>query len=454
MKKIKKFLIVPLVALFFGLLPHFNVFASDDVSVLLNPNYTSEENINNFIDLAVRAESEYPIVKSEILTFVNSLFTNDRPIEFVSVDTFNKSIIYHYLTLEDVAGSTFYTHYKNLSSEEYLMYSARYERYSLSTLSYVGSGTSSGSYRVGDSSYTFKFNRLDYSSLGYQDYNPNLPSVERPSIMPDNGNGIFISSPSDGVKINKLTKNDKGYYEQHFKVRVRYKPNNKGFVSSSSERDKSIIFSSTNGSYSDGDGDGIIIHDSFKWITTPEKALDSVNSPYAECEFLYTTVFQNLGKKVFNISMQLNVLEGSEDFSTFDYREYTDSINIEFVCDENYKDNVIINPDGSSDNDNTGIVGGDDFPTAPEGGSILDWITYLGQLIMWIVTYPFKLLAEISSILIGYISTLVSTLTETSVAITSLFTFIPQDILNVTYGIISFTLMYSVVRGVIKLIRG
>lgn len=100
-------------------------------------------------------------------------------------------------------------------------------------------------------------------------------------------------------------------------------------------------------------------------------------------------------------------------------------------------------------------INGDDFPIAPgKDGSIGDWFDYIGSLIMWIITYPFKLLGDVFNVLTNYINVMVNQLTETSRAITGLFTFIPQDILNVTFGVISFTLLYSVVRGVLKLIRG
>ena len=120
-----------------------------------------------------------------------------------------------------------------------------------------------------------------------------------------------------------------------------------------------------------------------------------------------------------------------------------------------YDNNGVIDGDGS--NSTTDITGDsvDNFPVAPgSDGTIGEWFKYVGELVVWLVTYPFKLLGDVFNVLGIYINSMISQLEETARAINGLLTFIPQDILNVVYGFISFTLLYSVVRGVLKLIRG
>lgn len=454
MKKIKTFLIIPLLALFIGLLPQRVAFADDGVSPLY---VNSFEEFKNFV--------------------VNSIGAIDIPEKVYSSSEYNDYMnkYPYFLICEDNTRIYFIG--------SYTQFSMTYQQGNQSFSSPVLKCSSNGElgtiiyYKSSKDMYYYSTTGISldsiqgnvYPTLKLQPVKGNLrvydtsndfeiveEEEDRPIELPSVGNGILITSPADGSKINKLTYNGKGYLEQNYILRVQYMPNDSIFgVNDDSQ--KMDIIKGISCTMEDSDFDYQIFSDSFRWIVKPSKAVDSVSTPYAIAELQINTVFKDIGKKTFTVTSGLKVSDDSVDI-TRDIREYTDSIDIEFVSDENYSDGSIINPDGSVGSGDNGLDFDnnlDGFPTAPgDGASIVDWIKYFGDVILWLITYPFKLLANAFVVLGGYITTMVNTLTDTSKQITGLFTFIPSDILNVTYGFISFTLLYSVVRGVLKLIRG
>lgn len=454
MKKIKTFLIIPLVALFIGLLPQRIAFADDGVS----PFYVNSfEEFKNFV--------------------VNSIGAIDIPEKVYSSSEYNDYMnkYPYFLIYEDNTRIYFIG--------SYTQFAMTYEQGNQSFSSPVLQCSSNGElgtiiyYKSSKDMYYYSSTSISldsiqgnvYPTLKLQPVKGNLrvydtsndfeiveeEEEDRPTELPSVGNGILITAPASGSKINKLEYNDKGYLEQVFTLKVQYKPNDKSIFGVNDNQQKLDVIKGISCEMEDSDFDYHIFDESFKWIVKPSKVVDSVSSPYAVAEMKISTVFKELGKKVFTVKSALKVADDSTDI-TRDIREYTDSISVEFVSDDNYQDGVVINPDGTtgSDGSNSDIYL-DGFPSAPgDGASIVDWIKYFGDVILWLITYPFKLLANAFVVLGGYITTMVNTLTDTSKQITGLFTFIPSDILNVTYGFISFTLLYSVVRGVLKLIRG
>lgn len=366
--------------------------------------------------------------------FVNTLFTNDYPVEFVLVDKYNKDINYLYLTEEDLINPErkyYLEGFINSRKQKTVGYSVRLVRYSLTTLKEISSGTLSGNFYVGEPDKFLKINSLDFTLLGYDNYfKPDLGDDDHSNILPPSGNGIVITEPLHNSDYNSF-ETDKGY-PVTFKVRGRYKMDYDLWAGD--EADKMQIVNNTTSI-------NPIEILNFKWIKSPTQ--NAFGNRIVEYEMTIKTYFKELGKNKIDIRLMMDVDKDSDDFAR-EHRYYEDEITINLISDENLPDSSI---PGSGDD-------WDSFPTPPEGGSILEWIKYFGDVIIWLVTYPFRLLSYVFSVLIGYITQMVSTLKETSQAISNLFSFIPKDILNVTYGVISFTVLYSVVRGVLKLIRG
>lgn len=444
MKNIQKFFIIPLVALLIGLLPQNLVFARENPWV----DTSGTEDYKYYVYGRVESDSS----NGAISVTIHKYFFNDG--EIVSFGGTPNSAL---LCSSGYFYSTQYTVFSDGSTSEPTI--NKYTDTEFYVPVYQINNIFGGSRGTYYSNYQLFYDVLNEVMPDDVPMSPDDNEDNRVDEMPSEGNGIYIISPSNNSKINKLKYNDKGYFEQNYTVKVQYKPDDSGFFPSTSSSDKSKIIKSFTSEMEDSDFAYQIFSDSFSWVVTPEKALDSVSSPYAIAEFQLNTVFKDLGKKRLIVNCELDVLSGSPDFSlTREYRKYSDSIVIEFFSDENYSDGSIINPDGSVGSGDNGLDFDNNlegFPTSPgDGASIVDWIKYFGDVILWLITYPFKLLANAFVVLGGYITTMVNTLTDTSKQITGLFTFIPSDILNVTYGFISFTLLYSVVRGVLKLIRG
>ena len=128
------------------------------------------------------------------------------------------------------------------------------------------------------------------------------------------------------------------------------------------------------------------------------------------------------------------------------------------LTNDGSREEAIFDSDGNVEsigNSSSSDDGLSNFPNNPgSDGSVVDWFKYIGDIVIWLVTYPFKLLSDVFNLLGTYINSMMLELEETARAINGLLTFIPGDILNVAYGFIAFTLLYSIVRGVLKLIRG
>lgn len=473
MKNIEKFLIIPLVALLVGVLPQRIVYADTYITDyqglenLVSPYWATDvtgDKIKLGAEYLLECEQANPMSGlgvTKIRDFVDTLLVGAYPVELVSVDTYNRKIYYMYLTETDLQDtSNFMLYGQIISSKKTALYNFRYISYSYNDLVKNGSGTIGGAFTKGYSSTYLKVNKLDLRLLGLDNYlQTEEEKIEEeiknhPIELPSTGNGILITAPKSGSKINKLEYNAKGYLEQIFTLRVQYKPK-EGFFGLDDDGQKMDIIKGISCEMEDSDFNYHIFDDSFRWIVKPSKAVDSVSSPYAIAEIKISTVFKDLGRKKFIVNSALKVADDSEDI-TRDIRQYTDSIYVEFVSDENYSDGVVINPDGTTGSDGSNSdINLDGFPTSPgSNATIIDWVKYFGDVIIWLVTYPFKLLANCFTVLGVYITVMLKTLQSTSEQITGLFTFIPKDILNVTYGIISFTLLYSVIRGLLRLIRG
>lgn len=440
MKKIKKFLIIPLVALVFGLLPQRITFAEENLEI--SPLWENSISITSNNELATHfmsggLDETTKNFLFEIFSYEEFSNWNDYKNVFLT-SNYSSNKYYYYVFLCDdfrywrnngeVSGVV------NPTGKEYVYTSTDNVIFTLSSTSDL-TGNSRLIYR--NKTIPIKLSHVTFEDKGiyediyyYPDFSPGSDS-DRVESMPSVGNGIFITSLEDGQEYNSI-KETNGY-PVVYKVKGRYTMDFDLFAGD--EADKLQIVNSLKST-----NELEVL--SFKWIKSPSS--QAFKGGVVEYEVTLKTYFKDLGKQIVDVTLMMDVDSDSTDFVTREHRYYSDYVYVDLISDSDIPPSY---EDGVSDDFN-------EFPEAPVDGGILEWIQYFGNVIIWLVTYPFRLLGEVFSTLIGYISEMVGILQSTSEQITGLFTFIPDDILKVTYGVISFTLMYSVVRGVLGLIRG
>lgn len=397
MEKFKRILFIPLMFLFFVVLPSFNVFAFE----LDSPEYTG-------YDFAYSLHSD----------------TRDR-------------YIYNSSKVEiEVVENTVY--FRATSDSDVRIIELRNGEFYSDKVKTVGTGDTIIS-STGDMSL------ISWEVLWENGYKP---VDNRPGQMPAQGNGIFISFPKNGQVINSF---DVGgdfnkMYPVTFQIDGRYQVND---FSKGDKYEQNLIINSLSSDYDIADID-------FRWEVSPTKAYYNKDH---QVKFRVTvkSYYRQIGEHEFNISCSADVFRGSEDFELREVRQYSDKVSFSIESDESKAENNTPSTGGGSNSDGgSSSVGGsfDDFPVPPNSMNPIDWIIYFADVLVWLVTFPFRLLAEIFSTLWFYIDNMKDKLIESSRSITQLFGFIPQDIIEVTYGIISFTLLYGTIKSVYKMIRG
>lgn len=285
-------------------------------------------------------------------------------------------------------------------------------------------------------------NDTDYSktdSLNYRGikFNGDVSEVfpPPPSLDEEGINGYNFVYPSSGQTINLHASSDSNYYQVPFKVDV------KNFSAFSIAKDEELIKDSSKiNNYK-------TVINTITWVKK-HSWIGSDNRYFVEGYF-YLPVSSLNKEEILNFNTSYPV---SVDW-------VSNPVTVKFTSDGSlpeYKPDTGENG-GNIDSDGNVSVGGDDYgqiPQPPKDGSVGDWFSYIGNLLFWIITYPFKLVGNIVSTLVGYVTNMFSILQPVTNQLNSVLSFIPQDILNACWGFLSFTILYSVIKSVFKMIRG
>lgn len=257
-----------------------------------------------------------------------------------------------------------------------------------------------------------------------------------PPNIDDEGNyGYNFIYPKNGDVINLHASSDSNYYKVPFRIDV------KDYLASGLKKSEEFIIDNSRiNNYK-------TVIDKISWIKKP-------NILGSDVRFFLDGYFYI---PVSSLNTQVTL-----SFTTFKPDNITwigNNVIVKFTSDGSLPE---YNPDvgdsgGNVGNDGSVNVGGEDFgqiPQAPKDGDLGSWLSYIGNLLIWLVTYPFKLLGNIITTLVGYINGMFSILQPVTNQLNSVLSFIPSDILNVCWGFLSFTLLYSVIKSVMKMIRG
>lgn len=276
---------------------------------------------------------------------------------------------------------------------------------------------------------------LTYKGINFDNEDSSSVFPPPPSIDDDGQYGYNFIYPKDGDVINLHASSDSNYYKVPFRIDV------KNYLASGLKKSEEFIVDNSRiNNYK-------TVVDNISWVKKP-------NILGTDVRFFVDGYFY-IPVSSLNSDVSLS-------FNTFKSDNITwinNSIKVRFTSDGSLPE---YNPNpgdtgGNVVNDGSVNVGGEDFgqiPKPPKDGDLASWLSYIGNLLIWLVTYPFKLLGNIITTLIGYINGMFSILQPVTNQLNSVLSFIPSDILNVCWGFLSFTLLYSVIKSVMKMIRG
>lgn len=288
---------------------------------------------------------------------------------------------------------------------------------------------------LSSSNTEFKYQLVAYSNLrfannvdgGIDDLLPIPPSME------DEGNlGYKFIYPLDGESINLHANENSNYFKVPFKVDVK---NFYAFSTSKAEEDIKNTFA---------------IND-YKTEVTNITWFDKPGWLGGECRYTVEGYFYIPVSALNNVA---TVLTCSMWYPKSDTVWVADEITVHLTSDGSIPEYTP--PSSGSDGGNINVGGNniDGLPSAPVDGSVTDWLEYIGNLIFWLITYPFKLLGNIVTTLMSYITNMFNILQPATDQLNNVLSFIPKDILNVCWGFLSFTMLYSVLKSAFKMIRG
>lgn len=280
---------------------------------------------------------------------------------------------------------------------------------------------------------------------------PSPPEPERPTYPDEIGiNSLFINNLKENIKVT-------GYLTgtsplKWYDIEVYGKFINDSSVIVNASLLKTYIINNTVVWHGDekrrmGEGLG---SKSFRWIQTP-----SGKGTIGEFKMVVTMPMLKEGVHNVTLGTTINLQE-----QTREYVWLTDTIkNVEFLGD-NFEDNFEKPPVDVPEDGTSGQVGGvggngtSDIPQVPEDGNIIDWLKYFFDVILWLVTYPFVLIGEIIGTLMNYIIDLFKSLAPVGDYLRQVLSFIPSDIMNVLWGILSFSILFSTIKMVTGYMRG
>lgn len=273
---------------------------------------------------------------------------------------------------------------------------------------------------------------LTYKGLNWNTESDSEIFPPPPSIEDDGQLGYKFIYPLNGENINLHSNVDSNYFKVPYKVDVK---NFYAFGTKKAEEDIKATFK---------------IND-FRTDITTITWFDKPGLLGSECRYTVEGYFYIPISSYNNSSISLfaNMWYPQTDTNWLE-----DIIIVTFSSDGSIPEYTP--PDSNGNNGSIDIGGNniDGLPSAPVDGSITDWFSYIGNLIFWLVTYPFKLLGNIIITLTGYITNMFNILQPVTNQLNSVLSFIPQDILNVCWGFLSFTILYSVLKSAFKMIRG
>lgn len=421
LNRFSKFIIPLLLALGVFLTPSAKVFANTEVTeeFSIASNFVSgQEKLNDYklsldayvgVDIVAKDGS---FIRHVIYDF--SAYTN----EIISIVKEDNNYFLSFKRNGPILGKGF---------EEGLDYSNK------DLIAYSSSGI--GMFEIQKDYDTFYLTPTVYSGIKFSDDSDVGVFPPPPSLDDEDVFGYNFVYPSNGDVINLHATSNSYYYKVPFKVDVK----NIGAFSTSKEEESIRDHSKINNYKTE--------IDTITWVKK-HSWLGGENRYFVEGYFYIPTSTLNK-EEVLN-------------FNTYyppTANWINNSISVKFTSDGSqpeYKPDSGDNG-GNIDSDGNVNVGGDDYgqiPQPPKDGSVSDWFAYIGNLIFWIITYPFKLVGNIVSTLVGYVTNMFSILQPVTNQLNSVLSFIPSDILNACWGFLSFTILYSVIKSVFKMIRG
>lgn len=116
-----------------------------------------------------------------------------------------------------------------------------------------------------------------------------------------------------------------------------------------------------------------------------------------------------------------------------------------------------VDNDGDGLDDNTGTHIGEDgdggnpdgFPQEPNNGSILDYLKYYGEILIWIVNIPVNLLKDLVGFLTSTFNSVSTSFSEMGTFFSSFFSFLPGPLA----GSLWLVLIAMFITGIIKIVR-
>lgn len=292
--------------------------------------------------------------------------------------------------------------------------------------------------------YLISINDISYNEM----IKPSRPN----SSFVDNEPIIHISSPKDGATYNKPNRDEWEPYSFIIQVKYRFSP--VGWNNDKTLSDKILSgFTGYNPIYSNK-GCGFEVTPVSNKITREPKGLFiSPEEWYWEGVASLRITVRTSG------SIYLGIV--NKWFESIDHSDYFPDVRPRFrdfitvtitddpLADEGFSDVGDIDKPKDPVDD----LEGSGFPNLPSDAGIGDYFNWFFEVITWLITFPLKKMYEAFTVCTSYITKMVNILSETSIAMTSLITFIPSDILGVVNGVLAFSVCFSVVLFILKLIR-
>lgn len=438
MKKFKKFIYIPIMALLFGVLPSYEIFSSElsitDIIHSYNSyigSYTSEQySLFQDVSLLLYEQEKSKLIDENV--FIQFDYIQGDTLSLTAYTCDNINLFPDTLHKQFLIGTT----YKRFSAK----YSISNKKFTSIDSLTGNTVTQNGSKTIGMIRF-FRIRKYTVNGVvgdGNFDYEDTL----RPTEKPTDGEYIWISSPKENTKLSGyIGQNNIGNYKI-FDIEVygRYLSKNGLFDTVGGIR--TSIINSTKLVYADGVklmGEGLGLK-SFEWIVEPK------NGEYAEYRMVFYAPMLKIGTYDLTLSQTVKSYDGSKN-------TLTDTIKgIEFLID-NYDDNIdSLPPSGGS----SGEVDGDinnpfpsDKPDRPDSLNILDWLIYILDTIVYYVNSIVSAISTVISILVNSLMTLTSELMSAVGKFTQIFGMLPEpmpQLITLSATVLCFTTVINLIR--------
>lgn len=473
MKKIKNFLIIPLVALIFGLLPQFNVFAHEvETLSLVNLDNNSILEFNKLFIDSINTINSFEInVKKIVFNEFSSTFNTEYDAlvyrfynDAVTTDVDNKAAYFRFQVLE-VNSPNFSLEKSdsrmslNVSSSSIISkktYRADFifngdeddvgeiSYYALSSINLVSESTTS--VEVLSNYFNFSAGCTGFikklTNWSGDDFEVNVDTdISHPNEKPVDGEYLWISSPKENTKlsgyIGQSLVGDVKLKQFDIEVYGRYLSKN-GLFDNSSFIKTSIInsFKLQYGEKTKQMAEGLGLK-SFDWIVEPK------DGEYAEFRVvLYSSMFEQGSIEDLTVSCTVKRYDGEKQV-------FSDTVkNIEMLID-NYDDNINVSPpeDGESGEVDGSVEGSK--PERPDSLNPLDWIIYILDLIVYYIqSFVNSISTAISSLLLAF-QELTTEMTNATAKFVAIFGVLPSplpQLITLSTTVLCVTTIFRLIR--------